>query len=317
MSVIMAPGERSLSHTRSYVLTNFRLIQWDDGTRSNVSIPLHIIREYKLTPNSAMFRVVNGIVNVVGPLVPREQMRAALGLREFENLTVGDQKRICDMSGIPWVHDGHPHNRWSWIGFHRPFSRHFYTTFAWVKGECVFTYWPESFILTNYRLYQFDTKKKKVYMFPMQMVETFESRGNKLKIKATTGEFEMRGTVPRQDHLLRVWQQREWDSVPEDHLKWLIMPASQVAAQHPLSQYDLSDSARVTTSFVAQETKEEVQTTATSAGGAGVVFVKPTIKGKCTNCGAPMSYETIDWVGPDQYKCEACQAVHNVEYTRM
>ncbi len=316
MSVIMAPGERSLSHTRSYVITNFRLIQWDEGTRSNVSLPLYIIKEYKLTPNSAMFRIVNGIVNVVGRLVPREQVRAALGLKEYAGLTAGDQRRLCEMSGIPFIHENQPYNRWSWVGFHRPFSRHFYTTFAWLKDEVVFTYWPDSFILTNYRLYQFDTKKRKVFMFPMNMVETFESRKDKLKIKAITGEFEMRGTVPRQDFILRVWQQRAWDNLPSDHLDWLVMPYAQVDSQHPISQYTIADSATPRTMFEAQETRQEVQQTA-AAPSAGVVYVKPTIKTACTNCGAPMSYETIDWVGPDQYKCEACGATHNVDYVRM
>jgi len=316
-SVIMAPGERGLSHTRSYVLTNFRLIQWDEGTRSNVSLPLHIIKEYKLTPNSAMFRVVNGIVNVVGKLVPREQVRAALGLKEYSGITAGDQRRLCEMSGIPFIHENQPYNRWSWVGFHRPFSRHFYTTFAWLKDEVVFTYWPDSFILTNYRLYQFDAKKRKVYMFPMHMVETFESRGNRLKLKATTGEFEIKGTVPRQDHLLAVWQQRCWDEINCDYLEWLVMPYSRIDAIHPLSQYTIADSVTPKTMFEATETRQEMQATASSGTTAGVVLVKPQIKNRCTNCNAPMSYETIDWVGPDQYKCEACGATHNVDYVRM
>jgi hypothetical protein len=313
----MAPGERALSHTRSYVLTNYRLIQWDEGTRCNVSLPLHIIKEYKLTPTSAMFKVVNGIVNVVGSLVPREQMRAALGLKEYATLTAGDQRRLCEMSGMPFVHENQPYNRWSWLGFHRPFSRHFYTTFAWIRGEAVFTYWPDSFILTNYRLYQFDSKKRKVFLFPINMIETFESRRDKLKIKATTGDFEMRGTVPRQDHLVRIWQQRDWDQLPSENLDWLLKSFDQVNAEHPLDQYTIADSVTPQPMFEATETRQDAQTKASTSAGSGVVFVKPQIKSACTNCNAPMSYETIDWVGPDQYKCEACGAVHNVDYVRM
>lgn len=263
-----------------------------------------------------MFKIVNGIVNVVGAMPKKEEMRAALGLREFESLRVGGQRKLCEVSGIPFVHPDHPYNRWISVGFHRPFSRHFYQTFAWLKGEEVFTYFPESFILTNYRLYQFDAKSRKLFIFPLYMVETFEAKGNKLKIKATSGKFELRGKIPRQDHLVRVWQTRAWDNLPKEHLDWLVRPFSYITPHHPLSQYIVSETASITPSPVATETTQEMETTA-SNGGAGTVFVKPVIKNKCTNCGAPMSWEEINWTGPDQYACPACTSTHRVDYIRM
>ncbi len=81
-----------------------------------------------------------------------------------------------------------------------------------LKGEEVFTYYPDSFILTNYRLYQFDTKTRKLFIFPLYMIETFEAKSNRLKVKATSGKFDIRGKVPRQDHLVTVWQQRAWST---------------------------------------------------------------------------------------------------------
>ena len=263
-----------------------------------------------------MCKVVNGIVNLVGAMPRREELRAALGLREFDNLRAGGQRKICEVSGVPFVHPEHPYNRWVSIGYHRPFSRHFYQTFAWLKGEEVFTYHPGSFILTNYRLYQYDVGDKKMFIFPLHMVETFEARKNELKIKATSGKFKIKGRVPRQDHLVSVWQTRAWSSISKEHLDWLVRPFSYIAAHHPLSQYMVSDSATVTPTHMAQETTQEMQAVAGN-GGAGTVFVKPVIKDRCTNCSAPMSWEQIDWVGPDQYACPSCGATHRVDYVRM
>ena len=316
LTYIPIENERVLAQHQEYILTNYRLIQFDRGSRTSVSLPLHVIKEYKLTSSSAMFKIVNGIVNVVGAMPRKEEMRAALGLREFESLRVGGQRKLCEVSGIPFVHPDHPYNRWISTGYHRPFSRHFYQTFAWLKGEEVFTYYPESFILTNYRLYQFDAKKRKLFIFPLYMVETFEAKGNKLKIKATSGKFEIRGKIPRQDHLVRVWQTRAWDNLPKEQLDWLVRPFSYITPHHPLSQYIVSETASITPSPVATETTQEMETTA-SNGGAGTVFVKPVIKNKCTNCGAPMSWEEINWTGPDQYACPACTSTHRVDYVRM
>jgi len=316
LTYIPIENERVLAQHQQYILTNYRLIQFDRGSRSSVSLPLHIIKEYKLTSNSAMFKITNGIVNVVGAMPKKEEMRAALGLREFESLRVGGQRKLCEVSGIPFVHPDHPYNRWISVGFHRNFSRHFYQTFAWLKGEEVFTYFPESFILTNYRLYQFDAKSRKLFIFPLYMVETFEAKGSKLKIKATSGKFEIRGKIPRQDHLVRVWQTRAWDNLPKEHLDWLVRPFSYITPHHPLSQYIVSETASITPSPVATETTQEMETSA-SSGGAGTVFVKPVIKNKCTNCGAPMSWEQIDWTGPDQYACPSCGNPHRVDYIRM
>lgn len=269
-----------------------------------------------MTANSAMCKVVNGIVNLVGAMPRREELRAALGLREFDALRVGGQRKICEVSGVPFVHPDHPYNRWISTGFHRPFSRHFYQTFAWLKGEEVFTYLPSSFILTNYRLYQYDARDKKMFIFPLHQVETFEARRNELKLKATTGKFKIRGKVPRQDHLVGLWQARAWSSISKEHLDWLIRPFSYITPHHPLSQYIVSDTASVTPTPIAQETTQEMQTAAGN-GGRGTVFVKPVIKDRCTNCSAPMSWEQIDWTGPDQYACPSCGHTHRVDYVRM
>jgi len=309
-------NERVLSQHSEYIMTNYRWIQFDRGSRTSASIPLHIMKEYKLTTNSAMCKVVNGIVNLVGAMPRREEVRAALGLREFDNLRVGDQRKICEVSGVPFVHPDHPYNRWISIGFHRPFSRHFYQTFAWLKGEEVFTYHPNSFILTNYRLYQYDQGNKKMFIFPLHMVETFEARRNELKLKATSGKFKIKGMVPRQDHLLMMWQTRAWSHISKEHLDWLVRPYSYITPHHPLSQYLVSDSATVTPTPVAQETTQEMQTAAGN-GGAGTVFVKPVIKDRCTNCSAPMTWESIDWTGPDQFSCPSCGSPHRVDYVRM
>lgn len=261
-----------------------------------------------------MFKVVNGIVNIVGTMPKKEEMRTALGLREFDSLRAGGQRKICEVSGVPFVHPEHPYNRWISVGFHRPFSRHFYQTFAWLRGEEVFTYVPDNFILTNYRLYQMDAKKKKLFIFPLYMVETFEARGTKLKIKATTGKFEIRGKVPRQDHLITVWQTRAWDHLPKSHLDWIVRPFSYIVPHHPLSQYEVSDTATVRPSPVATETSRNMEA---SASGSATVFVKPVIKDRCTHCNAPMSWEQIDWTGPDQYACPSCGSTHRVDYIRM
>jgi hypothetical protein len=309
-------NERVLSQHSEYIVTNYRWIQFDRGSRTSASLPLHMIKEYKLTTNSAMCKVVNGIVNLMGAMPRKEELRAALGLREYDELRAGQQRKICEVSGVPFVHPDHPYNRWISIGFHRPFSRHFYQTFAWLKGEEVFTYHPNCFILTNYRLYQYDTRAKKMFIFPLHMVETFEARRNELKLKATSGKFKIRGGVPRQDHLLSVWQTRAWSSISKEHLDWLVRPFSYITPHHPLSQYSISDSATVTPTPMAQETTQDMQVAAGS-GGAGTVFVKPVIKDKCMNCSAPMSWEQIDWVGPDQYACPACGHPHRVDYIRM
>ncbi|MGQ4911174.1 MAG: hypothetical protein ACP6KW_03310 [Candidatus Thorarchaeota archaeon] len=309
-------GERVLAQQSEYILTNYRLIQFDHGSRTSVSVPLHIIKEYKLTPRSAMFKVTNGIINLIGNLVRREEMRAALGLREYDGKSIGELRKICEVSGVPFVHPDHPYNRWVSVGFHRPFSRHFYQTFAWLKDEEVFTYIPDNFILTNYRLYQQDFKTGRLFMFPLHMVETFEARRNRLKIKATTGDFDIKARVPRQDHLVSLWKARMWDKLPKDHLDWLIRPFSYITPHHPLSQYEVSEATTVTQSVVARETTHEMEASASSAG-AGTVFVKPVIKDKCDNCGGPLTWEAIDWVGPDQYACPSCGASHRVEYVRM
>ncbi|MFW9805552.1 MAG: hypothetical protein ACFFFK_02330 [Candidatus Thorarchaeota archaeon] len=268
-----------------------------------------------MTPNSAMCKVVNGIVNLMGAMPRREEMRSALGLREYDNLRVGSQRKICEVSGVPFVHPEHPYNRWISVGFHRPFSRHFYQTFAWLKGEEVYTYAPDGFILTNYRLYQYDTNAKKMFIFPLHMVETFEARKNELKLKATSGKFRIRGRVPRQDHLLSVWQSRAWSSISKEHLDWLVRPFSYITPHHPLTQYMISDSATVAPTPVAQETTQDMH--AVAGNGAGTVFVKPVIKDRCTHCSAPMTWEQIDWIGPDQYACPSCGNPHRVDYVRM
>ena len=309
-------NERVLSQHQEYILTNYRWIQFDRGSRTSASIPLHIIKEYKLTANSAMCKVVNGIVNLVGAMPRKEEIRSALGLREFDNLRAGGQRKISEVSGVPFVHPDHPYNRWISVGFHRPFSRHFYQTFAWLKGEAVFTYHPGSFILTNYRLYQYDAREKKMFIFPLHMVETFEARKNELKLKATSGKFKIKGRVPRQDHLVGLWQARAWSSISKEHLDWLVRPFSYITPHHPLSQYMVSDSASVTPTPMAQETTQEMQTAAGN-GGRGTVFVKPVIKDRCTHCSAPMTWESIDWTGPDQFSCPSCGNPHRVDYVRM
>ncbi|TFH10624.1 MAG: hypothetical protein E4H14_02150 [Candidatus Thorarchaeota archaeon] len=233
LNYIPIENERILVQQQEYILSNYRIIQFDRGSNSSVSIPLHIIKEYKLTLNSAMFKVTNGIINVVGAMPKREELRGALGLREFESLRVGGQRKLCEVSGVPFIHPDHPYNQWITSGYHRPFSKHFYQTFAWLKDEEVFTYYPDSFILTNYRLYQFDAKTKKLFIFPLYMIETFEARGDKLKIKATNGKFEIKGRVPRQDHLVAVWQQRAWSHLPGQHLDWLVKPFSYIVPHHP------------------------------------------------------------------------------------
>lgn len=310
-------GERKLAETNEYLVSNYRLVQWDRGSRSSVSVPLHVIKEYKLTSRSAMFKITNGLINLIGTMPRREELRAALGLREFDNLRVGDQRKLCEVSGIPFVHPDYPYSRWVTIGYHRKFSRHFYTEFAWLKGEEVYTYFPSAFILTNYRLYQYDEKKKKLFIFPLHMVHTFESRKDKLEITATTGKFEIRGKIPRQDHMVRVWQARAWDVVDREHLDWLARPLAYIQPRHPLSQYAIADTASVAPAPVVQETQEEMQVTSGTTAGAGTVFMKPSIKDRCTNCGAPMSWESIDWTGPDQYACPSCSSPHRVEYVRM
>ncbi len=308
-------GERIIAESSEYIISNFRYIQNDRGSGSSTSIPLHMITEYKLTPKSAMFKVINGIVNVIGAMPRSDEIRGALGLREFDNLRMGDQRKLCEVCGVPFVHPDHPYNRWITVGYHRPFSKHFYKEFAWLKGEEVFTYWPDSFILTNYRLYQYDSRRKKLYMFPLHMVETFEAKRDRLKIQATSGKFDIRGKVPRQDHLLKLWQQRSWNSVPKEHLDWLIRPFSYIQPRHPLSQYTYSDMAEGP-SQVAKESHQDFQAAASSSPGT-TVYVKPVIRDRCTNCNAPMTWESIDWTGPDQYACPSCGSTHRVEYERF
>jgi hypothetical protein len=308
-------GERVVAQSNEYLLSNYRYVQWDHGTRTSASIPMHLIKEYKLTQRSAMFKIVNGIVNVLGQMPRPEEMRGAIGLREFEKLSAGQKRQLCEMCGVPFVHPDHPYNRWATIGFHRPFSRNFYQNYAWLRDEEVYTYWPDSFILTNYRLYIFDKRKRKLFMFPLYMVETFEARKNKLKIKATTGTFEIKGKVPRQDHMVSMWQTRAWDSLAKDYLDWLIRPYNFITPRHPLSQYTYSDSSMFT-GPVAQETTQDMEVTSTSAP-SGTTFVKPVIKNRCVHCNAPMTWETIDWTGPDQYACPSCGNAHRVDYQRM
>ncbi|MBD3406454.1 MAG: hypothetical protein GF411_10110 [Candidatus Lokiarchaeota archaeon] len=314
--LIPIQGERILLERDEHIITNYRFLQRDRGSESSVGIPLYAIREYKLTSRSGMFKIVNGIINVIGAMPPKEALRGALGLREFERLRVGDQRKLCEMSGLSFVHPNYPYGNWSTIGYHRPFSKHFYDNYAWIRGEEIFTYFPGSFILTNYRLYQKDSKRKKLYIFPLHMVQTFEAKGNKIKIKASTGKFEIKGKVPRQDHMLRVWQMRAWDTLPEEHLDWLIRPFQFIQARHPLSQYSVSDTASIDRQFVATETREDMEV-ASGSKGDHTVFVKPVIKDRCTNCNAPLSWEQIDWVGPDQYQCPSCGATHRVDYVRM
>ncbi|MBD3158253.1 MAG: hypothetical protein GF309_05630 [Candidatus Lokiarchaeota archaeon] len=309
-------GERKLAQGNEYIVSNYRLIQYDRGSKTSVSLPLHIIKEYKLTSNKAMFKVVNGIVNVIGKMPKREELRSALSMREFDSLKVGDQRKLCEMSSVPFVHERHPYNHWTTIGYHRKFSLHFYRIYAWIKGEEVFTYYPDSFILTNYRLYQRDSRENKLYIFPMHWVHTFEAKKNELEMECKTGEFKIRGRVPRQDHLLRVWQARAWDTVPDDHLDWLVRPYDYIKARHPLSQYDIQDYEKTSPMAKATETEEEMQVTSGSQA-SGTVFVKPVIKDKCSHCGAPLSWQEIDWVGPDQYECPNCGATHRVDYVRM
>ncbi|TFG12474.1 hypothetical protein EU537_09325 [Candidatus Thorarchaeota archaeon] len=317
LTYIPIDGERLIAESSEYLISNYRIVQYDRGSRTVVSIPLHIIKEYKLTSRAAMFKVINGIINVLGAMPRREELRGALGLREFENLNIGEQRKICEVCGVPFVHPNQPYNRWVSVGYHRKFSKHFYTEFAWLKGEAVFTYYPDNFVMTNYRLYQRDSRKNKLYMFPFYMIETFEARKGKLRVKATTGNFEVRGHVPRQDHMLKVWQNREWTSLPKEHLDWLVRPFRYIQARHPLSQYEVADTASQTYSPVAEETSDEIEMDSTSKASGSTVFVRPVIKNKCDNCGAPMSWEQIDWTGPDQYSCPHCRHTHTVQYSRM
>lgn len=316
-SVVYIPveGERILAQGHEYRITNYRLIQYDHGSRSSVSVPLHMIKEYKLTSRAAMFKIVNGIVNLSGAMPRREELRAAIGLREYDNLRVGGRRKIAEISGLPFIHPDHPYGRWSTIGTHGRFSRDFFLRFVWLKGEEVFTYGPGSFVLTNFRLYQFDLSKRKLYIFPLNIVHTFESRGNKLKMEASTGRFQIKGKVPRQDHLVRIWQARSWQTIPQEHLQWLTMEYSAVAMHHPLTQYTISDSSTVAPEQMAQESTSAAP--AATGRSSGTVFVKPQIRGTCTNCGAKMSWEDIDWTGPDQYTCASCGQPHNVDYVRM
>ncbi|MHA1960814.1 MAG: hypothetical protein ACW99U_11310 [Candidatus Thorarchaeota archaeon] len=316
-SVVYIPieGERILAQGAEYSVTNYRLLQYDHGSRQSVSIPWHTVKEYKLLQRSGMFKVINGIVNVVGTTPRREEVRAAIGLREYDELTVGGQRKICEVAGIPYIHPEDPYNRWSTLGYHRKLSRDFFLRFAWIKGEEVFTYYPDNFILTDYRLYQYDQKQKKLYMFPLHMVHTFESKKNKLKIEASTGKFEIKGVVPRQDQLLRVWKNREWDTIPKEHIDWLAMEYSGIAAHNPLQRH--VDTQRVAPMAKAQEQVETVMDASAAPSSSGTVFVKPQIKSACTRCGASLSYEVIDWVGPDQYSCPNCGQTHNVDYVRM
>ena len=316
LTYIPIENERVLAQHQEYILTNYRLIQFDRGSMTCVGIPLHMIKEYKLTSNSAMIKVTNGIVNITGAMPKKEELRGALGLREYANLRLHSQRKLCEISGVPFVHPDHPYNHWISIGFHRAFSRHFYQTFAWLKGEEVFTYYPDSFILTNYRLYQFNAKNKKLFIFPLHMIETFEAKGNKLKIKATSGKFDIQGKIPRQDHMVAVWQARRWSHLPIQHLDWLVRPFNYIPPIHPLSQYEDSETVSIQTSYVATETSREMETTSGN-NVAGTVFVKPVIKNQCTHCGASMSWEKIDWVGPDQYACPSCGSTHRVDYIRM
>ncbi|NHJ13322.1 MAG: hypothetical protein EAX95_06570 [Candidatus Thorarchaeota archaeon] len=308
-------GERVVVQGGEFILSNYRYVQWDRGSRTCTSIPLHLIREYKLSARSAMFKVVNGIVNVLGNMPRREEMRGAIGLREFDNLQAGQKRQLCEMCGVPFIHPDYPYSRWATIGFHRPFSRHFYQNYAWIKGEDVFTYWPDSFILTNYRIYIRDAKKNKLFIFPLHLVHTFEARKNKLKIKATTGNFEISGKAPRQDHLLTMWQARAWDVLATDYLDWLVRTYSYINPRHPLSQYSYKDTAMFA-GPVAKETTHEMEAMSDTTP-AGQVFVKPVIKNRCVHCNAPMSWETIDWTGPDQYVCPSCGNPHRVDYVRM
>ena len=317
LTYIPVEGERIVAQSSESILTNYRMIQYDSGSRQSVSIPWHMFLEYKLTPRSMMIKVTNGIVNLLGNLPRREEVRGAIGLREFDSLTVGQERKLCEVSGVPFIHPDHPYNRWVSIGYHRRFSRHFYEEYAWLKGEEIFTYMPDNFILTNYRLYQFDKKKRKMFIFPMHMVHTFEARKDKIVIKATTGKFVIVGKVPRQDSLVKVWQTRAWDKVPKDHLEWLVRNFNYIHTRHPLDQYTIKDSQRIAPAKTVTETSEEMQVDSTTAAAGGTVFVKPQIKNKCMNCGATMSWESIDWVGPDQYACQNCGHSHNVDYVRM
>lgn len=317
VSYIPLEGERVLARGREYYVTNYRLIQYDNGSRTTVSLPWYLVKEYKLLPRTAMFKVVNGIVNIIGAMPKREEVRAAVAFREFENLTVGEQRKLCEISGAPFVHPDHPYNRWITVGYHQRLQYEFYRRFAWIKGEEVFTYYPDAFILTNYRLYQYDAGKRKLYLFPLHMIHTFEARRNRLRIQATTGTFDIRGTVVRQDHLLRMWQQRAWDALPSEHLEWLLLEYSTLATRHPLSQYAVSDTSHVKPTHQVVEQDQMQMEASSSTPSGGTVLVKPQIKSKCENCGAPMSWETIDWVGPDQYACPSCGHSHNVDYVRI
>jgi hypothetical protein len=318
-SLVFIPieGERIVVQKPEYLLSNYRLVQYDRGSKTTVSLPLHMIKEYKLTPTAAMFKVTNGIVNVLGTMPQREELRGALSLREYERLRVGDQKKLCDVCGVPFIHPDQPYSRWICTGYHQDFCRRFYEGFAWLKGEEIFTYFPDSFLLTTYRLYQYDAKTRKLFMFPMNMVQTFEAKGNKLLITAVSGKFEIRGKVPRQDHLLRVWQARAWESLPKTNLDWLIMPLSQMQKVSPLPQYAYTDMTVLKPMAAATESREDIQVSAAMPAGTTTVFMKPVIKDRCSYCNAPLSWEKIDWVGPDQYACPSCKSSHRVEYIRI
>ena len=117
--------------------------------------------------------------------------------------------------------------------------------------------------------------------------------------------------------MVRVWQARAWDVVPQEYLDWLVRSFSYVQPRHPLSQYAISDTAAVAPAPVVQETQEEMQVTSGTAAAPGTtIFLKPVIKDKCTNCGAALTWESIDWVGPEQYACPHCGTAHKMDMQR-
>ncbi len=290
-------GERTLVQKATYELTNYRYVQYDRGSRATVSIPFHMMREYRVTGEKALVRLVNGIASLFGPVPTRREIGRARAAGEFLRLTIRQARELCSLSGIPFVHRSYPYARWAVVGYHREFARRFYETYAWVRDEAVETYWPEAYVLTDYRLYIHDRSRDEDVLIPLHTIKKYESKLHRLKLSTKIGKFDLRGKVPSEDHIERVLEKRAWSRLPKERLDWLTMTYDELARRHPLPE-------------VGEEEP------APPERGRGVVL-RPTIKTRCEYCGAPMNYENIDWVGPDQYACTACGTTYNVEYRRI
>ena len=47
-----------------------------------------------------------------------------------------------------------------------------------------------------------------------------------------------------------------------------------------------------------------------------VVLIK-TVPNTCSECGAPLSEESVDWVGPEKFKCPTCGSVLSMKLERQ